>query len=219
MRTDAHVDGCAVGVVGTDDVETLVGVTVRVNAVTARARTSTTATGLVIPGSGQHTGVGGGVGSTSPGEVVEETVGEVETAVWASGALKQVSVVLTFHSQVTDHVDDGSRGSLSPGGDGDLVPTLRAVVLLYNAIVSACYRWKQARNTHFVVQGNNELSILVDAAACAVTDRRVVVGKPGVLVVALGDRNRVRRAVEAEGRGERGADEGECKSNSGGTHV
>ena len=87
-----HLDGGAVGEVATSDVETLAGVAVGVDAVAARGRRrgAASATVGVVPGAVEHTGVGGGASGAGPGQEVEDGGGEVESAVGASGALRDM---------------------------------------------------------------------------------------------------------------------------------
>lgn len=58
------------------------------------ASTSTAASSAtdVVPGAIEHTGIGGGIGSAGPGEVVEDSVGEVKSTVRAARALKLIEM-------------------------------------------------------------------------------------------------------------------------------
>ena len=85
----SHLHRGAVGEVAAADIEALAGVPVGVDAVSAGGASSTSTD--EVPGPVEDTGVSSGAVSTGPGEEVEESGGEVESAVTASGALCSAS--------------------------------------------------------------------------------------------------------------------------------
>ena len=87
-----HLNRSAVGEFGALDIKALAGVAVGVDAVAARGRRrgAASATVGVVPGAVEYTGVGGGAGGAGPGQEVEDSGGEVEPAVGASGTLRDL---------------------------------------------------------------------------------------------------------------------------------